>query len=270
MTGLSKNLINILNEIEQKTGFDARMYRRSTLKRRVAYRIRMTQTKNYKEYLDYLNKNPSEYDRFLDSFTINVTEFFRDRRVFSTLKRKILPELLNRKSVKGQKNIRIWSIGCSKGQEPYSLALLFKDILKTRWKDFKVIIHATDVNDSVLNKAKTGSYDKEETRNIPRHYLSQYFDKNGEQYRIKNEIRKMVKFKKHDIIKHNSLGKFDLIFCRNLFIFFETELQDKILQKIHASLKKEGILVLGKAEKVNNNNSFQCLSIKDHIYKKVT
>ncbi len=270
MTGLSKNLMNILNEIEKKTSFDARLYRQSTLKRRVAYRMRMTQTKNYKEYFAYLIKNPSEYDKFLDSFTINVTEFFRDRRIFSTLRIKILPELINRKSVKGHKRIRIWSIGCSKGQEPYSLAILFKDVLKNRWTDFRVIIQATDVNDSVLKKAKAGLYDKEEMKNIPRPYLNDYFEKNGDRFKIKEDIRKMVKFKKHDIIKNNSLGKFDIIFCRNLFIFFEIELQDKILEKIYDSLNKDGILVLGKAEKVNNKESFQCLSIQDHIYKKVT
>ena len=266
-----KNLSKILVQIHRITGFDARQYRASTLKRRIERRLLATKSKSYKEYLAFLKRNPSESHKFLDVLSIDVTDFFRDKRVFFTLKRKILPNLLEKISDGSRKRIRFWSIGCSGGQEPYSLAIILSEIIKSKKDDLKIIIHATDVNRAALKQAKRAQYKITEVKNVPHSYLNKYFTKikdNG--FIIKDNIRKLVRFKRHDLIKGKTLGKFDLILCRNLFIFFNPELQEKMFKKIHASLKKESVLVLGTAETPKNENLFFCISSRDHIYKKTT
>ncbi len=266
-----KDLSRILVQIHRITGFDARQYRASTLKRRIERRLLATKSKSYKEYLAFLKRNPSESHKFLDVLSINITDFFRDKRVFFTLKRKILPDLLEKISAGNRKRIRIWSIGCSGGQEPYSLAIILSEIIKSKKDDLKIIIHATDVDRAALNQAKRAQYKITEVKNVPHSYLNKYFTKikdNG--FKIKDNIRKLVRFRYHDLIKGNTLGKFDLILCRNLFIFFNPELQEKMFKKIHASLKKEGVLVLGTAETPKNENLYYCISSQDHMYKKIT
>lgn len=266
-----KNLSRILVQIHRITGFDARRYRASTLKRRIERRLLATKSKSYKEYLTFLKRNPSESHKFLDVLSINITDFFRDKRVFFALKRKILPNLLEKISAGNRKSIRIWSIGCSGGQEPYSLAIILSEINKNKKDNLKIIIHATDVNRAALKQARTAQYKKIEVKNIPHSYLNKYFTKikdNG--FKIKDNIRKLVRFKRHDLIKGKILGKFDFILCRNLFIFFNPELQNDMIKKIYASLKKEGVLVLGIAETPKDENLYYCISSRNHIYKKIT
>jgi chemotaxis methyl-accepting protein methylase len=266
-----KDLSRVLAQIYRITGFDARQYRASTLKRRIERRLLATKSKSYKEYLAFLKKNPSESHKFLDVLSINITDFFRDKRVFFTLKRKILPDLLEKISAGNRKKIRIWSIGCSRGQEPYSLAIILSEIKKSKKDNLKIIIHATDVNRAALKQAVRAQYKKIKLKNVSDSYLNKYFTKikdNG--FKIKDNIRKLVRFRYHDLIKGNTLGEFDLILCRNLFIFFNPELQKKMFKKIYASLKKEGILILGTAETPKNENLFYCISSRDHTYKKIT
>lgn len=267
----SKELTSVLDQIHKVTGFDVQQYRASTLKRRLERRLHATKSKNYKEYLAFLKKDSSECYKFLDAFTINVTEFFRDKRVFLTLEREILPYMLEEISSKNRKRMRIWSIGCARGQEPYSLAIILNEISKNKSNNLNIIIHATDVNKVVLKQAKSGQYKKAEMKNVPYKYQNEYFIKiNNDEFKIKDNIKKLVRFKPHDLIKGNTFGKFHLISCRNLFIFFLPQLWDELFKKIHASLKKGGILVLGTAEAPKDENLFKCLSSRDHIYQKIT
>jgi len=263
----SKELTSVLDQIHKVTGFDVQQYRASTLKRRLERRLHATKSKNYKEYLAFLKKDSSECYKFLDAFTINVTEFFRDKRVFLTLKSKILPDILEKIGEKKRKRIRIWSIGCSEGQEPYSLAIILNEIMKSKKDNLKIILHATDVNKTALKQARRAQYKKTEVKNVPDRYLNEYFTKiKDNEFKIEDNIRKLVRFRHHDLIKGNTLGRFDLILCRNLFIFFNHELQNEMFKKIHASLKKEGILVLGTAETPKDENLFYCISSRDHTY----
>jgi chemotaxis methyl-accepting protein methylase len=266
-----KNLSRILVQIHRITGFDAHQYRASTLKRRIERRLLATKSKSYKEYLAFLKRNPSESHKFLDTLSINVTDFFRDKRVFLTLKRKILPDLMEKISAGNRKRIRFWSIGCSGGQEPYSLAIILSEIIKRKKDNLKIIIHATDVNRAALKQAVTAQYKIKEIKNVPHSYLNKYFTKikdNG--FKIKDNISKLVRFKRHDLIKGKTMGKFDLILCRNLFIFFNPELQNEMIKKIYSALNKEGILILGTAETPKDEKLFFCISSQDHIYKKIT
>lgn len=264
-------MARVLDHVYKTTGFLAHNYRPTTLKRRLERRLLATQSKNYREYLNYLKRNPSESHKFLNFLTINVTDFFRDKRIFHTLKGKILPDLLNKAVAKKRKRIRIWSIGCSKGQEPYSLAMILNELLENKKNHLKIIIHATDWNKSVLSQAKRAQYEKSEIKNVPREYVKKYFTKiNNNEFKIKDKIRKLIKYRRHDLIKGNILGKFHLILCRNLFIFFTVELQNEMFKKIHSSLKKDGILVLGAAETIKDRNLFHILHSQDRIYQKIT
>lgn len=266
-----KALSRILNQINRVTGFDARQYRAPTLKRRLERRLLATKSKSFKEYLALLKKDPSESHKFLDDLSINVSDFFRDRRIFIMLKEKILPNLLKEISANNGKGIRIWSIGCAKGQEPYSLAIILKDTMENEKKELKISIHATDINKALLKHASKGLYQKKEIKNVPKKYLDKYFAKmNKNEFQTKENIRKLIKFRQHNIISEDILGKFHLILCRNLFIFFTPELQKKTFNKIHSSLKKDGILVLGTAETPKDGNLFRNLSSRDHIYQKIT
>ncbi len=265
---MSRALHKLLDEVERVTDFDARFYRKSTLIRRVDSRIRETRSMNCRNYLSYLKKNPSEYERFLEALTINVTDFFRDKSVFNTLKRNILPDIIQNIKDKKRKAMRIWSIGCSRGQEPYSIAILLKEISEKNKNHVQIFIHATDMNKTALTKARSAYYNEEEVKSVPPQYLKKYFEKVYDAYRVRKELRELVRFKRHDLIKGNSLGKFHLILCRNLFIFFEPQLQEKILKKIHTSLKRNSILVLGKAETLKDDSLFRCIAAQDHIYRK--
>ena len=266
-----KVLSRILNQINRETGFDVRQYRAPTLKRRLERRLLATRTKGYKEYLALLKKNPFESHNFLDELSINVSDFLRDRRIFITLKEKVLPNMLEEISKKNGKRIRIWSIGCAKGQEPYSLVIILKETMESEKKELKISMHATDINKALLRQASKGIYEKKEIINVPKKYLDKYFDQiNKNEFKIKDNIRKLTKFRQHNIIDGDIFGKFNLILCRNLFIFFTPELQKKTFNKIHSSLKKDGILVLGTAETPKDENLFRNLSSRDHIYQKIT
>ena len=249
---------------------DTTLYRESTLKRRLGLRLMATNTKNYKEYLKLLKNDANEYEAFLQTLTINVTDFFRDKDVYVSIKRNILPKLLQKAKARNRKRVRIWSMGCSRGQEPYSLAILFNAILDGGMQDYQIAIHATDLDDIAIQKARTGLYTGNEVKNVPKGYLKKYFyNKNGF-YGLKKEVKKLVRFKQLDLIKECLPGKFDLILCRNLLIFFEPQLQKLIFEKINASLKTEGILVLGKSETVSYDYLFTCISPKDHFYLKAS
>lgn len=264
-------LKKVLNQIRETTEFNAEGYRPSTLKRRLAWRISVTNSIDYKGYLAHLKANPSECYKFMDAMSIKVSDFFRDRGVFFYLKKNILPELVDKIANTRSKRLTIWSIACSRGQEPYSLAMILDELIKRKKEKIKVSIQATDMSRVSLKQAKLAQYEKAEMKNIPHDYIKKYFKKSdNNHYRVTDSIRKMVKFKLHDFIQEKSLGKFHLISCRNLLIFFSLEQQNEVFKKIYSSLARQGILVLGKSETSRNETLFHCLSSKNHIYRKAT
>ncbi len=264
-----KMMLRVLEEIDKIHGFDARHYKLSTLKRRLCLRLLATQTNSYEEYLNFIKKNPSECEKFLETLTINVTDFFREKNVFLSLKQKILPALLDSLSRKKRKTLRALSIGCAEGQEPYSLAIILSEIREKMESKIKIFIHATDINRNCLSRAKKGRYGMNQVKSVPRTYLLRYFQNHKNSFEVKPSIKKMVRFKRHDIIKGNNLGKFDLILCRNLFIFFESELQVFLLQKIHSYLRSRGILILGSCEFPKIEGLFRPLSARERIYERL-
>ncbi|MFQ6038340.1 MAG: CheR family methyltransferase [Candidatus Aminicenantales bacterium] len=269
---MSMHLRTILDHVHRTTGFDARVYRSSTLKRRLARRLSATGASDYAAYLDVLRQDPEERIRLIESLSIDVSEFFRDKRVFLYLRDTVLPLLFDRAAEKRRKTIRVWSVGCSKGQEPYSMAILFREALEKeeRNRAFKIIIQASDFSSAALQHARAAVYQKNQLTNVPRRLLSTYFERAKKNtFRLKEEIKQMVTFRHHDVIHGDLPGMFDLILCRNVFIFFEPEAQKRLSEKIHRSLRKGGILVLGTSETPRQEDLFTCLSSKNHVYRKL-
>ncbi len=270
MSQLATALDGILDEIAAITGFDAHDYRPTTLKRRLGLRLSATRSKNYSDYVAYLKKDPLESYRFLDALFITVTDFFRDRAVFSYLEKEVFPGLIRKALAKKKSRLAIWSVGCSQGQEAYSLAMSLDLVMRKIKKRLKISILATDVSQKSLNSARRALYKRAEMKNIPPKYQREFFEKTTrDTFRVVDRIRKMVRFKKHDLLHEGSIGKFDLISCRNILIFLTSGGQNEIFKKLHSSLKKGGIFVLGTAETPKEEGLFECLSQVHHVYQKI-
>lgn len=183
--------------------------------------------------------------KIIDAMTINETLFFRDVHPFEALRNKILPEIIKNKPVK---KIDIWCAASSSGQEPYTIAMILKEI-STQLSDWKVNIVASDISEKMLSKAKEGIYNQLEiNRGLPINYLAKYFEKNGSNWQISKEIRDMVKFEKINLMRSWNIPKMDLVFMRNVLIYFDVDTKKNIVQRVEKTLHPLGYLFLGGAE----------------------
>ncbi|MFH1577928.1 MAG: CheR family methyltransferase [Candidatus Omnitrophota bacterium] len=238
----------LLIQIFRDRGLDFRHYRKELLKRRIALRIRTNNLESYSDYLRLLIKKPEEYDKLFDVLTINVSEFFRDLDIWPSF-RKILEDLIQIKKENNDFSIKVWSAGCSIGAEAYSIAILLKDLLKLN-RQFVVKIYGTDIDVKCLQVARTAEYSKETIKNVNAEYLQTYFEPCGNRYQVKKEIRDLVEFINRDLIISPHLERMDIVFCRNVFIYFSRSLQEALLMKYYKALVKGGYLVLGKVESI--------------------
>lgn len=253
---ISQELKVILNYIHQMRGLDFSGYRPSMLERRIIKRCLATRRESYDDYFIYLKNNLAEVDHLIDVLTIKVSKFFRDTLPFEYLSHKILPAILASKMQKGDYSLRVWSAGCAGGEEPYSVAILIREWLKKEsLQIFSPFILATDIDEKTLKKAKEAVYHFESIEDIKHHLLIKYFIPQGELFALKPEIKKMVNFSSYNILDEKSytppesiFGHFDLVFCRNLLIYFTNKWQDIIFSKLYRSLVDEGYLVLGESE----------------------
>ena len=247
-------LIDILEELKKERGVDFSGYRSSMLERRTQKRMFETNN-NPDEYLKYLKETPSELDNLIDVFTINVSGFFRDPLIYEYIKKKILPQLFLKKKRKKENFIRIWSAGCALGEEPYSIAIMLNEFLKKEDLRMNISIIATDIDKKALLRAAEGNYGINSVRNVMYGILNEYFIKEGNKFKLNSEIIDMVQFSYYDLLDNNNsvppdsiFGDFDLVFCRNVLIYFTKDSQERIFSKLHRSLNKNGFLILGNAE----------------------
>ncbi len=233
-------------------GLDCEQYKENYLKRRIAVRLRATGAKGYLDYLNLLKKNPEEYTHLLDEITVNVTQFFRDADVYEKLRSAVIPRLLKAKETVSSRTIRIWSAGCSSGEEAYSIAILFDDTLGKNADKWNVRVLGSDYDDRSLKVARAGTYqDLELPKNIN---ASRYFtvtsSGSGTEYRVRDEVRGKVRFEKINLLEHEPRRHYDIVLCRNVLIYFGREVQAKFIQALAGSIMGEGYLVLGKSETV--------------------
>ncbi|OOB79617.1 MAG: hypothetical protein BEN19_07375 [Epulopiscium sp. Nuni2H_MBin003] len=264
-----KDQINkILALIKERKGIDFVDYKRSTIIRRIKRRMDMLEMGNILEYINYIEEFIDEIDTLHNEIFIGVTSFFRDKEAFRALGENVIPKLFNDK-LAGM-GVRIWSAGCSTGEEAYSLAILFSEYLETTKEQYTVKIFATDINDIALAKASAGVYTIESLKDVSQERLDKYFDKKGNYYQVKKHIREMIIFAKHNIISHPPFSKLDLIVCRNLLIYLENSVQKYVFSAFDFSLNSNGYLFLGSSESLGEiSENYKPFDFKSKIFRRV-
>ena len=258
-------LLQIINLVFLRTGNDFRNYKQPTIRRRIARRMVIVRRETIEDYYNYLRNDKTEQDALFNDFLIPVTYFFRDQRSFETLSKTVFPLLLQNIT---NNTLRIWVAGCATGEEAYSLAICIHEYLaESNNKDIRVQIFASDISEKCIAKARTAVYSQQDVQQISEERLSNYFIRRDGQYHITKVIRDMCIFAVHNFIKDPPFAKIDLVTCRNVLIYFNQSLQNKVLASFHYSLKDKGLLFLGKSETVvNAQNLFENIGKQEKFY----
>jgi chemotaxis methyl-accepting protein methylase len=260
-------LNKIKNHVQDITGFNLSYFKPSFLTRRINVRMKVLNIKSSSEYAQLLKTEPDELHSLYDSLSINVTKFYRDKQVWKTFSTNIIPKLL--KSSNPNDTIRICSFGCATGEESYSLAILFYEAFKNT--DIKLRINAIDINSILLQSAKKGEYSSDILENVEPVLIEKYFSKiSPDKFKIKKKIRDLISFHTGDIVTF-PVSYLDVIFCRNLLIYYSKDSQELILKKFSNVLKENKFLVLGMDESMIGHKvskSFLSLYPRERIYQK--
>jgi len=266
-----QDLKTAISFIQKQKGIDLSSYRRNFLLRRLRFRIQATESKSCLNYINLIEKDNNEFNRLLDALAINVTEFFRDPDVFNAFSKIALPEIIQRKKAMHHRVIRVWSCGCASGEEAYSLAIVIKEALAGE-DDFLVRIWGTDMDNAALEEARRAEYRLANLKEVSKEQLKEYFISLGDNScKLKEEIRQMVKFIKHNIISDPPLKSMDIIFCRNVMIYLNRQQQDVLFKEFNHALNSKGYLVIGKVEIIWGDLKNLFIPVESHqkIYQKV-
>lgn len=265
-------LQNILDGLYRERGVDFRQYRHKCLKRRIVLRMSELKLNSFFEYDSFLKKNIPEYEKLLNTIAINVSEFFRNPETFKAVREQIMPLIIEHKKRIGSQVLRVWSAGCATGEEPHSLAIMLKEIKLNNRLNWTMNIFATDIDEDALRKANKGCYGATALKNLTSIQIERYLIKNSEkEYAVKPEFKSMIKFMTHNMINDNPLERIDLIFCRNVSIYFNKGLQEKVFRNFYRSLTENGYLVCGKAEILIGvaEGLFDRINLRERIFKKI-
>jgi len=246
-------------EIYKMSGIDLGLYKEKQMKRRLDSLISKNGFSDYATYVRELKINEKLYKEFINFMTINVSEFYRNPDQWVKLRTIILPMLL-----KNNKDLRIWSAACSSGDEPYTLVMVLNEFLPLD----KIKILATDIDKEILEKAKKGEYIEKSIANLPEAYKKKYFNVEGSIYKVKDEVKRCVDFKYHNLLSDPYPLNCDLILCRNVLIYFTEEAKNEIYKKFNNSLKVGGVLFVGSTEQIIMYNKFNFRSIQTFFYQK--
>ncbi len=230
-----------ISDLKRVFDLDLTGYKRPQMERRINSLMRVLSIPDYENFVIKMKAEQQIFNRFLDHLTINVSEFFRNQAQWDVLKEKIIPNL-----IKNNTELKIWSAGCSTGQEPYSLAML----MESSFPSIKYSILASDFDIRVLDKAKAGIYSEREVAGMDKKFLERYFQKKEEQYLIKDDLKRKITFKKHNLITERFDKGYDLILCRNVVIYFTEETKAELYKNFFNSLNPGGILFTGSTEQI--------------------
>ncbi|MDO4799874.1 MAG: protein-glutamate O-methyltransferase CheR [Bacillota bacterium] len=242
-----------------KTGLDLNLYKERQMKRRIESLISRQNIAGYEEYYRHIDTNQDAFNEFINFLTINVSEFYRNVQQWEILVDTIFPELL-----KGKRTLKIWSAACSTGEEPYSLVMALSNLVPLR--DIKIF--ACDFDEAAMARAKLGVYSPKSIQNVPKEFQTKYFDAVGTSFKIKDEIKRCVEFKKMDLLKDRYPTGYDLIVCRNVMIYFTEEAKDEMYRKFHASLSPGGYFFVGSTEQIIQPARFGFEASKTFFYRK--
>lgn len=267
-TDEDQQLEHLLTYLRQSRGFDFMGYKRSSLRRRIRKRMQMVNLSQFGDYLDYLEVHPEEFSLLFNTVLINVTSFFRDLSAWRYLHQAVIPEILEHKSVSSP--VRIWSVGCASGEEAYSLAILFAEVLGIEGFRARVKIYATDVDEEALVQARHATYPIQMLQDIPEEWRERYFECGSTHFTFRSDLRRCVIFGRHDLVQDAPISRLDLLVCRNTLMYFNAETQSRILARFHFALNPRGTLFLGKAEMLlTHTNLFSPINLPHRIFVKV-
>ncbi|MEO1559671.1 MAG: chemotaxis protein CheB, partial [Cyanobacteria bacterium J06632_19] len=241
-----KKLCQITDILSQYQQVNFSFYKRSTLSRRIHRRCSAHYCNNIEEYIQILQKSDKEKQALFQDLSITVTSFFRDKGAWECLSQKVIPELIERTQT--DEELRFWVGGCATGEEAYSLAILVDEALEKFQKQLRVKIFTTDINEEALEKAAIGIYSKDIVGSVNPQRLEKYFIPRQDSFQVKRKLRDMLIFAAHDLTKDVGFTRINLVTCRNMLIYLQPELQRRVLQNLHFSLKNQGILFLGDSE----------------------
>ncbi|WP_408959144.1 CheR family methyltransferase [Natrinema sp. 74] len=258
---------DLLAFVEDELSFATSHYNDSYLDRRVSSRMRRTQNESYESYLATLRSDSDEQEALLEALSINVTGFFRNPDVWSGL-RAVL-----RRLTATTEPVRVWSAACADGREPYSLAMLARD--DPEIDGASVYVLGTDISEPALETARNGIYEESRTIDLDEQLsflddYHRYVDVDGRTYRVRDNVRRNVRFQRHDLINDAPKSGFDLVVCRNLFIYIDNAYKESMLETIARSLRPAGYLVIGKAETIppNLKSAFAVRDARLRIYQR--
>jgi two-component system CheB/CheR fusion protein len=260
------DLNRIFRLLRTGTGHDFSQYKKSTIDRRIERRMMLHKIESVEVYARYLKEQPAELLTLFRELLINVTCFFRDPEAFEVIRAEILPALMAGKA-EGEP-LRLWVAGCASGEEAYSMAILLRELMDAADKELHVQLYATDLDDEAIAFARAGLYLPNIVQDVSPERLRRFFTKEDGRYRVKKEIRDMVVFAVQSVIKDPPFTKLDMLSCRNLLIYLEPELQDRLIPTFHYALKPGGVLFLSPSESISKHTDlFDAINRKWKLYR---
>lgn len=247
------------DEIFKLTKINLTLYKEKQMKRRIDALIKKHNISTYNEYVKALKDNKDLFKEFINYLTINVSEFYRNPDQWTVLEKEILPLLFSK-----SRKLAIWSAACSTGDEPYTLVMVLNKFLPLN----QIKILATDIDLGALEKAKNGTYNSKSVEGLPKEFKDKYFNVIGDSYQVKDEVKNCVEFKQHNLLRDPYPTNMDLIVCRNVLIYFTEEAKSDIYKNFNIALKHQGILFVGSTEQLIMANKYNFKSLKTFFYFK--
>jgi len=255
----------ILTFLANRTRHDFSLYKENTVVRRIERRMTITRSRNADDYLDLLQRQPEEIRILFQDLLIGVTSFFRDPEAFNFLKTQVLPDLVS----KSKEELRVWIPGCATGEEAYSIAIIFQEIMEENGTARNLQVFGTDIDARAIAKARQGLYVQNIASDVTPERLKHFFIKKDAHYRVNSDIRDLVVFADQDILSDPPFSKLDLLVCRNLLIYLKPEAQNRVIPLFHFAIRNGGILFLGTSEGPGRHHTlFDTLSKPYSIYRK--
>lgn len=247
-------------EVFKLTQIDLNAYKERQMKRRIDTLIGKNKIVGYDKYMEALKSNKEIFDEFINYITINVSEFYRNPDQWQFMDKEVFPDLINNFG----KNLKIWSAACSTGDEPYSLVMALSKYVPLN----QIKIYATDLDKTVIAKAKVGLYDAKSIAGVPDEFKKKYFTQVGPSYKIADEIKARVEFHEHNLLKDKYPTDYHFIVCRNVLIYFTDEAKDEVFKKYYDSLKSGGYLFIGSTEQILNYKEIGYMRKNSFFYEK--
>src|SRR6266536_735870 len=257
----------ILRQLHQTMGVDFTHYKASTLQRRIARRMALHKLEKVSDYTDFLRTHLAELDALFQDILINVTSFFRDPETFDLLKSKVFPRIIAERGASD--SVRLWVVGCSSGEEAYSLAIVFTEFMEQQGRAWPMQVFATDLNGAAVERARSGVYPKSIAERVSAERLRRYFYELDGKYRVAKAIRDMCIFAKHNVLVDPPFSRLDMVSCRNMLIYLEPVLQQHLIPTLHYALKPSGVMLLGGSESTTAFTPlFEPIDAKHRMYAK--